>query len=197
MTEEDKTTAGEVAEGFSGTSEPAEVDCAAEAEARAAALEAELARVSQERADMAELARRLQADFDNFRRRTREEALDLRRTAAANLILEILPALDNLDRALGVPGTVVDGDALRQGVALTRDQLFSALAGAGLEPVPAVGQKFDPQVHEALERVESGEPGEAGEVEHVVVEEFRRGYLLGGRLLRPSLVQVAPKVRRD
>ncbi len=165
-------------------------------------LEEKVARLTREREELADLARRLQADFDNFRRRTREEMGELRRTAAADLIRELLPALDNLERALAAAGQGGDVETLRQGVALTRDQLFAALAGAGLEPVAAVGQRFDPALHEALERVDDGPPAggpeEGGAPEELeVVEEFRRGYLVRGKLLRPSLVKVASKVRRD
>lgn len=158
-------------------------------------LEAEADRLGRERDELLDRTLRLQADFDNFRRRTREEVAELRRTAAADLIRELLPALDNLDRALAAAEAEGDPGALRQGVALTRDQLFVALAGAGLEPVPAVGQSFDPNLHEALEREGPPEaPGEAGRpAELEVVEEYRRGYLVRGKLLRPSLVKVASK----
>jgi molecular chaperone GrpE len=163
-------------------------------------LEAEVERLSREREEWADLARRLRADFDQFRRRTREEALELRRTAAVDLLRELLPVLDNLERALAAPAAEDGGEALRQGVVLTRDQLFAVLAAAGLEPIPAVGRPFDPELHEALERVEGdGETGPEGGFagELVIVEEFRRGYLGRGKLLRPSLVKVAPKVWRD
>lgn len=199
MTEEDKAIDRETAEGFGDAAGPPGDEAVEEPgqEDRVAALEAEVARLNQERAELVELARRLQADFDNFRRRTREETLELRRTAAADLIRNLLPVLDNLDRALAASDVGSDGEGLRQGVVLTRDQFFAALAAAGLEPVPAVGHGFDPALHEVLEKVEPEEAAGAGEAEFVVVEEFRRGYLLGGRLLRPSLVKVAPKVRRD
>lgn len=164
-----------------------------------AALTAEVERLSHEREELMDLARRLQADFDNFRRRTREEAVEQRHTAAADLMRDLLPALDNLDRALEAGAQGGDAGTLRQGVALTRDQLFTALAAAGLEPVPAVGQRFDPNLHEALERAEAEGRGVASEgaQDLRVVEEFRRGYLVRGRLLRPSLVKVAATVRRD
>lgn len=177
-----------------------------ELQQRIAALEAEIQQLTRERAEVLDLARRLQADFDNFRRRTREEMLELRRTAAFDLIRELLPALDNLDRALASAAAGGEGSALLQGVTLTRDQLFATLAAAGLEPIAAVGQEFDPSLHEALERVDEGpatregEPaaGAPGEPERLeVVEEFRRGYLVCGKLVRPSLVKVAPRVRRD
>lgn len=158
-----------------------------------ARLQGEIERLGREREELRDLARRLQADFDNFRRRTREEAAELKRTAAAGVVSELLPALDNLERALAAGAD--PADPLYQGVALTRDQLMAALTRAGLEPVPAAGTPFDPQVHEALERL-SGE-AEDGDGELVVAEELRRGYLFGGKLLRPSLVKVAPKGRRD
>lgn len=183
-----------------------EAEEAAEALQEVARLKAEVERLAHERAELADLARRLQADFDNFRRRTRQEALEVRQAAAADLIREVLPALDNLERALAAAEAGGGGEALRQGVALTRDQLFAALVGAGLEPIQAVGQRFNPELHEALERIEpqpgealaEGAPTDGGPDEELeVVEEFRRGYLVHGKLLRPSLVKVAPKVRRD
>ncbi|HHW13854.1 MAG TPA: nucleotide exchange factor GrpE [Firmicutes bacterium] len=180
-------------------------------EAEVQRLEGEVARLTRERDEIADLARRLRADFDNFRRRTREEAAELRLTAAAEVVRDLLPVLDNLERALAAAGQEGGGEALRQGVALTRDQFFATLVAAGLEPVPAVGRRFDPTLHEALERTEevpgpdsAGQRETAAETappdgvpEFEVVEEFRRGYLLRGKLLRPSLVKVAPKVRRD
>lgn len=188
MTEELKDE-GREPEAASGEDPGAEVDrLAAEVER----LEGEAARLARERDEALDAARRLRADFDNFRRRTRDEASELRMTAAADVIQGLLPVLDNLDRALTAAEQGGEGEALRQGVALTRDQFFAALVAAGLEPVPAVGQKFDPTLHEALER-----DGEAPDQDLEVVEEFRRGYLLRGRLLRPSLVKVASKVRRD
>lgn len=162
-------------------------------QAETARLQEENARLSRERAELADLARRLQADFDNFRRRTREEAAELKRVAASGVVLDLLPALDNLERALGAGSS--QSDPLYQGVALTREQLVAALVRGGLEPVPATGEAFDPRVHEAMERLPGEAGGEDGEL--IVAEELRRGYLFGGKLLRPSLVKVVPKGRRD
>src|SRR5262249_55628326 len=96
----------------------------------------------------------------------------------------LLPILDSLERAIGSPGWGDDG--LRQGVALTLQQMLEILARDGLKPVDSKGARFDPQFHEAVELV----PG-SGAPEGTVVEEMQRGYLLRDRLIRPALVKVA------
>lgn len=151
----------------------------AEAQAKAAAAE--------ERAAQAEDRwLRSQAELDNVRKRTARELADGLRYANERLVKELLPVLDNLERALaasaGDPGSAA---ALRDGVSLTLNQFLGALKKFGVEPVEALGRPFDPAVHEAIQQVESDQP--AG----TVVAAYQRGYLLNGRLLRPAMVGVA------
>lgn len=129
---------------------------------------------------------RLQADFDNYRKRTRREMEDLTLRANARLIESLLPVLDNLERALNIASATEQG-ALATGVEMTLRQLQEILTREGLTPVAAAGQPFNPEVHEAVAREET----DAADKINLVVEEFRRGYTLHGRLLRPAMVKVA------
>jgi molecular chaperone GrpE len=128
---------------------------------------------------------RLQADFENFKKRTEREQESAQRQAAAGLIKRLLPVLDNFERALSSEVPEGDGRAFQHGVALIFRQLLEELRHEGLTAVDSLAQPFDPNVHEAVatERV----PGLPG---NTVVEELRRGYLLHDRLLRPAQVRV-------
>ena len=129
---------------------------------------------------------RTMADFDNYRRRTRQEMEDARRFAIEKLVADLLPVLDNFERAL--PHTEGNGgDAVREGVLLIHRQLLDALAKHGVEPIEAVGKPFDPRFHDAIVRVEPGPGQQPG----TVVEELRKGYFLHGRVVRAALVKVA------
>ncbi len=151
----------------------------------AAALEAEVERLNAERADQARSYVRLAADLDNLRKRTARELADSRRYGGLALLTAVLPALDNLSRAVAhlPPG---DDDQLATGLRLTVRQLEAALASEGIEPVPSVGVPFDPQLHEAV----ATEPG--GPIEQdTVVAELRPGYRYHDRVVRPAQVRVA------
>lgn len=128
---------------------------------------------------------RMQADFENLRKRVERERDEFHRYATAGLITRLLSVLDNIDRALLAPRRPGE-DGLREGIELTRRQLFDDLSREGLRAVPAVGLVFDPELHDAVATgASSGHP--AG----TVLEELRRGYVLHNRLLRPALVRVA------
>ncbi len=131
---------------------------------------------------------RLAAEFDNFRRRTLKERQDLLNYATENLIKELLPTVDNLERALQASEQkeASDGENLSEGVELTYRSLLQALEKSGVSVVEAEGCMFDPKLHEALRQVasEDHEPG-------TILEIFQKGYLLKDRLLRPALVAVA------
>lgn len=129
---------------------------------------------------------RVQADFENLKKRVEREAEETRRQAAAALIGRILPVLDNFERALSAEaGAETNADALRRGVALIFRQMLDELRKEGLEAIESVGQTFDPEVHEAVET------GSVPEFPNdVVIEELQRGYRLRGRVLRPALVRV-------
>lgn len=125
------------------------------------------------------------AEFDNYRKRTDRERQQLSEAAAEDLLKELLPLVDDLDRALKAhPGA--DSESLRRGVELIHKQLLDVLRKRGVRPVEALGADFDPHYHMAVAH-ESAEGRREGEI----IEEFRRGYLLGDRLLRPAMVKVA------
>lgn len=144
-----------------------------------------LATLTAERDDLKDRLLRLAADFDNHRKRVERERRELSEAAAADLIRDVLPVVDDLERAIAAASA--DGDSpLLIGVRLTHKQLLEQLRRRGVEPIDAVGQPFDPQIHEAVGSVPAN-----GRPDGEVVEEFRKGYRLGGKLLRASMVQVA------
>jgi len=128
---------------------------------------------------------RTAAEFDNYRKRIDRERRDQADAAKADAIEDLLPIIDNLERALQAPvGTDVEG--YRKGVELVHQQMTDLLRRRGVKPIQSVGADFDPRVHEAVVHEVSADHRE-GEV----MEEFRRGYMLGERLLRPAMVKVA------
>ncbi|MDI6710006.1 MAG: nucleotide exchange factor GrpE [Bacillota bacterium] len=127
---------------------------------------------------------RLQADFENFRRRTRQEKEEWFRLAAEEFAQALLPILDNFDLAMASPGA--DLEQFLTGMRMIRRQLMETLNAQGLEPLTSVGQVFDPARHEAVGQVTGTE-----HPDDTVVEELRRGYLFRGRILRPAMVRVA------
>lgn len=126
---------------------------------------------------------RLQADFDNFRRRSRLEKDELSQVIAHGIFKELLPVLDNFERALAA--SIQDAGQLRTGVELVYRQLTGILEKSGVQPIVAAGAQFDPALHEAVMRVE--DPGQA---DGLIVEELQKGYAAGGKVLRPSMVKV-------
>jgi molecular chaperone GrpE len=126
---------------------------------------------------------RLQAEFDNARKRETRERAEFRDYAVGNAVEQFLPVLDNFHLALKAHGSP---EQLRTGVELIVKQMEEALRGLNVQPVEAVGAAFDPRVHEALEMVQRNDLPD-----HQVFEEVRRGYKIRERLLRPALVRVA------
>ncbi|MFZ3102610.1 MAG: nucleotide exchange factor GrpE [Desulfitobacteriaceae bacterium] len=129
---------------------------------------------------------RLQADYDNYRKRTQKEKEDISKYAAERLVGAILPVLDNFERALSSVQTNPDLAGYSQGVELIFRQMHNLLVKEGLAVIEAVGQPFDPNLHEAILSVESEE-----HPENTVVEEVQKGYYLKDRVLRPSMVKVS------
>jgi len=127
---------------------------------------------------------RLQAEFENARKRAVREQQEFRDFATADAIKALLPAIDSFERALQSPAS--KQSEFRSGVELIYKQLQDALTKLGVRPVPAKGVIFDPHVHEAIEMVETSEVPD-----HQVIEELQRGYTLKDRLLRPAMVRVA------
>ena len=127
---------------------------------------------------------RLRAEFDNYRKRVERDREVYHREAVAALAERLLPVLDNFERALCSPSND-ESDGFRDGVKLIYRQLIDELRREGLEPIDAVGTPFDPARHEAVSTDISGE-----NPPNIVLEEFQRGYMLQGTLLRPSKVRV-------
>jgi len=152
----------------------------AQAAARRASEEAERVR-----ADAQDQLRRAQADFANVRKRAERDREEMTRTIHANLIKDLLPIFDNLDLAMGSWSAEAAED-FHKGVELIMRQLHDTLGRYELRPMSAAGQEFDPMLHEAVSREATGRVPE----NHVVAE-FRKGYYLGDRLLRPAMVVVA------
>jgi molecular chaperone GrpE len=143
-----------------------------------------LAVALRERDEYLDLARRAQADFENYRKRAAREAAAAGERARGGLVRELLPVVDNLERALGSAGKT--GGQLAEGVALVHSELVAVLERNGVEAFDPAGEPFDPTVHEALStRTEEGaEPG-------VVLDVVEKGYRSNGQVLRPARVVVS------
>jgi molecular chaperone GrpE len=146
--------------------------------------EAELDKLKAERDTLVDRLARLQAEFENARKRAAREQQDFREYALADAVKELLPTLDSFERALQT--SAGDRSEFRGGVELIYKQLQDALVKLGLRPIPAKGEPFDPHLHQAIEMVDTRDARD-----HHVLEELQRGYKLKDRLLRPSMVKVA------
>jgi molecular chaperone GrpE len=142
-------------------------------------------RLEEENKTLQDQLLRRQAEFQNFRKRMERDQQEFRQSAQAGIVSELLPVLDAFELALSHASPDVDGE-YHKGIELIYKRLFDTLAAAGLEPVSAVGQPFDPLYHHAVERIESAE-----HPDQQVVAEMQRGYTFKQRLLRPALVKVA------
>jgi len=145
----------------------------------------ELVRTAAQRDEYLALAQRTQADFENYRKRVAREAAAAQERGVSGLAKELLPALDNLDRAIEA---AAQDDPLLQGVRLVRSELSAALARAGIDSFNPLGEPFDPEVHEAVATA-AQEPG--GKPSGTVVEVYQAGYRLGASIIRPARVVVA------
>ncbi|WP_071395822.1 nucleotide exchange factor GrpE [Bacillus tuaregi] len=128
---------------------------------------------------------RIQADFENSRRRARLDLEASEKYKAQSLITDLLPAIDNFERALKMEAENEQAKSLLQGVEMVYRGLLEALKNAGAEQIEAVGKEFDPHIHQAVMQVEDENFGT-----NIVVEEFQKGYLLKDRVIRPSMVKV-------
>jgi molecular chaperone GrpE len=167
-------------ESAAGASETAGGAAAAEADAPSAR------ELQKQRDDFRDLLLRTTAEFDNYRKRTDRDRQNQAEAAAADLIEELLPVVDDFERALNADAGPEAVEAYRRGIELIHTRLLDVLRKRGVRPIDALGADFDPYYHQAVsyEPVEGRRDGE-------VIEEFRRGYMLGDRLLRPSMVKVA------
>jgi molecular chaperone GrpE len=146
-------------------------------------LETELQKIKAERDTLLDRLARMQAEFENARRRASKEQQDYRDYATMDSIKALLPVLDSFQRAMQVQS---DPGDFRSGVELIYKQLQDALAKLGVSAIPAKGEPFDPRFHEAIEMVETNDAPD-----HEVLEELQRGYKLKDRLVRPAMVKVA------
>ncbi len=133
-----------------------------------------------------EMPLRLKADFDNTKKRLERDKMDAIKYANERLLAEILPALDNVDRALISISEGHDPEKVKQGLRIAQEELHKVLELHGVEVIKAVGNEFDPRFHEAVAMVAAEDAKEG-----FVVEEVQKGYVLNGRLIRPSRVKVA------
>jgi molecular chaperone GrpE len=146
----------------------------------------ELGTLAAKRDEYLALAQRTQADFENYRKRVARESALAAQRGVAKLAKELLPAIDNLDRALGAAAT---DDPLLDGVRLVRSELGAGLARVGVESFSPLGERFDPVVHEAMATVP--QPPDGGAESGTVVEVYQPGYRLGESIIRPARVVVA------
>ncbi|MDO5853205.1 MAG: nucleotide exchange factor GrpE [Thermoplasmata archaeon] len=155
---------------------------AQEAEAATESTEAQLAEAKELADKYLDMARRLQADFDNYRKRTQRENEEVRKFACSSIVQDLLTVVDDLDRALA---STDEDTVLVQGVRGVRSNLMKVLEANGLEEIPSEGA-FDPNLHEALCMVDGEEDG-------MIAEVFQKGYTLNGKVLRYSKVKVTKK----
>ncbi len=188
---EAETAPKETAEFDSAAPEAATVPAAGPPEAEAGVTRAEYEQLKTERDQLKDRVARLQAEFENARKRAEREKADFREYATGNVVEQFLPVLDNFELALKAKGSA---DQLRSGVELIVKQMEEALRQLGVAPIPSVGEEFDPRYHEALGSVERDDLPD-----HFVADEIRRGYKLRERLLRPSMVRVVsnPKQQKE
>ncbi len=146
--------------------------------------QSELERVRAERAAYLDRAARLQAELENFRKRSEKQQQEFREYAIADAMKALLPILDSLDRALNTKAA--SREDFHAGIELIDKQFHDALAKLGVQPVQAQGEPFDPNLHQAIQMVDTDEV----EDNHVI-DELQRGYKLKDRLLRPAMVRVA------
>jgi molecular chaperone GrpE len=143
---------------------------------------------AQEKAELEDMLRRRQAEFENFRRRADRERAEFAEYAGMESVRSLLPIVDDFERALKAARAAegASDNELIKGIELIYKRLLDSLTRQGLEPISTEGQKFDPHVHEAVQRVEQ-EDAEDGQI----LDEYQRGYNFKGKLLRPAMVKVA------
>jgi molecular chaperone GrpE len=152
-------------------------------------IEIDVAALQQDRDDTYDRLLRMTAEFENYRKRTDRERRDLSDFLTMDVVRDILPVIDDLERAMAAAGgldTNQELAAYHQGITLIHRQLLDQLRKRNVEPLEVVGQPFDPEWHEAV----ADEPAN-GRPDGEIVAEFRRGYRIGSKLLRPAMVKVA------
>lgn len=181
---EENLAGGEVDKGGEEVLEDALTDVSLEE--KVFTLEAELKQSKVQAEEYYSQLQRLQAEFDNYRKRTQKEKEETVKYAAERVIVALLPILDNFERAVNSAKANQDFNAFSQGVEMILKQMQTALAKEGLTAIEAVGQPFDPNLHDAVLQVDSED-----HPENTVVEELQKGYYLKEKVLRPSMVKVS------
>ncbi|GEL07283.1 nucleotide exchange factor GrpE [Salisediminibacterium halotolerans] len=136
--------------------------------------------------EMEEKLLRVQADYDNFRRRTKQEKEAAAKYRSQNLAESLLPVIDNFERAMMITPKAEETQSLLKGVQMVYNQLLEALEKEGVTPIASVGEPFDPHYHQAVMQEESAEYDS-----NIVIEEMQKGYRLNDRVLRPAMVKVS------
>ena len=162
---------------------PAEGAACGDLASQVSALRADRDRLAADKAELHDRLLRRQADFDNFRKRAERDRSDFLQFAGMEFAREMLPILDDFDRALKVE--TADADYAK-GVELIYARMYETLKKMGLEPMDTVGKTFDPNLHQAVDRVETDEAED-----QTILDEFQKGYTFKGKLLRPTMVKVA------
>ncbi len=167
---------------------PAQAQADEEIANEATGPEAELTKLREERDRIKDQLLRTAADFDNFRKRTQKDLAEERRRAKEDVVRELLPVIDNLERAVSASVSASDVTAIVEGVRMVLKLWEDQASRLGLTKVKAVGERFDPAVHDAIQQVETDEhpPG-------TVIAEVVAGFRLGDKLVRPAMVVVARK----
>jgi molecular chaperone GrpE len=142
--------------------------------------------LQRQRDDFYDRLLRKTAEFDNYRKRVERDRQSMAEAVAADVVRDLLPLVDDLERALKADSGAEGAEAYRKGVELIHRQLLDILRKRGVRPIEALGTDFDPHFHQAI----AHEPAE-GRRDGEVIEEFGRGYMLGDKLIRPSIVKVA------
>jgi len=157
-------------------------------EARVASLEEQVNLKNAQIEELMNRLKRLQADFDNYRRRTKKEKEEMVDHATTELVKKLLPVLDNFERAMRVDSGDTTSSSFLEGIEMIFKQLKDVLLEEGLKTIETVGEKFDPSKHEAVMRVKSDE-----HEDNVIIEEVRKGYTIKDKVIRPAMVKVACK----
>jgi molecular chaperone GrpE len=159
-----------------------------DAQAQLAAVTEERDKLLNEKSELYDRLLRTQAEFDNARRRSERERSEFVQYAGMEIVREILPVVDDFQRALQSGASLAEGPAKEyiKGIELIYQRLLDRLTKVGLEPIETAGQLFDPNLHQAVDRAENTDVPD-----QTILGEFQRGYMFKGRLLRPSMVKVA------
>jgi molecular chaperone GrpE len=155
-------------------------------ESNEAKLQAEIESLKKEKEEVYQRLLRAQADFENFRRRTTKERENDLKYRSQEVVMELLPVIDNFERALQVEVTGEGAEKFVEGMKMIYRQLLQVLENSGVEEIKAEGEPFDPHVHQAVMQVE-----EADKESNMVIEVFQKGYKLKDRVIRPAMVKVS------